>query len=218
MTSEDIAKQDAEFFKAWAKDKTLTRVNYNKKNPVKVAKKEPLFKNAASNFKKPPTQDHKAIYDALTTYCEKFPAVHKPNVILSGATGTGKTFITQIIANVLYERRFDVQYTTAFGMVKEFQNYIQSFGRDDMMLNKFLECDILIIDDLGSEPTIKNVTLEHIGNIINERLVNNRPFIITTNLSPQAIFEKYDQRIASRILSKESSAVFEVKGKDLRLS
>jgi DNA replication protein DnaC len=61
---------------------------------------------------------------------------------------------------------------------------------------------------------IKNVTQEHIYNILNERLLHGRPFIITTNLSPAAIMEKYDQRIASRLLS---ATLIEFRGEDLRI-
>lgn len=117
----------------------------------------------------------------------------------------------------LINQKFWVEYTTAFGMVNAFQKLVNSFGRDDERINAFLDCDVLIIDDLGAEPVIKNVTQEHIYNILNERLVNNRAFIITTNLNPSDIFERYDQRIASRILAKENSTLVEFKGKDLRV-
>jgi DNA replication protein DnaC len=101
-------------------------------------------------------------------------------------------------------------------MVTSFQKYVQSFGQDTAALDTFLDCDLLIIDDLGSEPVIKNVTQEHIYNIINERIVNELPFIITTNLSPIDILDRYDQRIAGRITSQKNSARIEFKGGDLR--
>jgi len=80
----------------------------------------------------------------------------------------------------LVTRKIWVEYTTAFGMVNAFQKFVNSFGRDTSLVDAFLDCDVLIIDDLGAEPIIKNVTQEHIYNILNERLVNNRAFIITT--------------------------------------
>ncbi|MDR0475646.1 MAG: hypothetical protein LBH43_18490 [Treponema sp.] len=67
----------------------------------------------------------------------------------------------------------------------------------------------MIIDDLGTEPIIKNVTFEHIYNITNERMVNKRAFIITTNLDQNTIIERYDERIARRILAKENSTLIE---------
>jgi DNA replication protein DnaC len=84
-------------------------------------------------------------------------------------------------------------------------------------IDVFLDCDVLVIDDLGTEPTIKNVTQEHIYNIINERLLNKRAFIITTNLKPSELTARYDERIANRILSKNTSYFIEFKGHDLRV-
>jgi len=218
LTSEDTAKRDAEFFKALAKDKKLNRAEFNKKHPVKVEKEIKGFKSVPRNFDiAAPTPEHKKLYTKLAEYCKKFPSVALPNIMLSGGTGTGKTFTAHVMANILVDRGVRVEYTTAFNMVNAFQKYIQSFGREDTQIEAYLECDLLIIDDLGAEPTIKNITQEHIYNIINERLVNGRAFIITTNLAPAELMQKYDQRIASRILSNETSAKFEMKGKDLRL-
>jgi DNA replication protein DnaC len=156
-------------------------------------------------------------YTALTAYCDKFPAVKTPNLVFSGATGTGKTFTAQVMANILLDRGVFVHYTTAFAMVNAFQKFVQSFGADTDAIDTFLECDVLIIDDLGAEPTLKNITQEHIYNIINERLLHNRAFIVTTNLSPSDIVNRYDQRISSRILAQGTSALLEFAGKDLRM-
>ena len=95
------------------------------------------------------------------------------------------------------------------------ENTIRKFNDE---IDALLECDLLIIDDLGTEPIIKNITQENIYNILNERLLHGRAFIITTNLSPAGLIQKYDQRIASRILSKDTSVLIEFKGKDLRLT
>jgi len=101
-------------------------------------------------------------------------------------------------------------------MVANFQKYVQSFGTDTSAIEPMLECGLLIIDDLGTEPTIKNVTQEHIYNVINERTAKKLPFIISTNLSPAAIKERYDYRIVSRICDTKNSALIEFKGGDLR--
>ena len=218
--SEEIAKRDAEFYKAFAKNKNINRADFNKKHPIKIVQEVKGFGKVPRNFDvtAAPSPEHKKIYSALTTYCEKFPNAKTPNILLWGATGTGKTYAANIIANNLLDRGFGVEYITAFGLVNAFQKYIQDFGRDSTEIDALINCDLLIIDDLGAEPTIKNITQEHIYNIINERLVNNRPFIITTNLSPVALIDRYDQRIASRITAGDTSARIEFKGKDLRLS
>jgi len=166
---------------------------------------------------KSPTPEHAKIYKLLGTYCDKFPDVKVSNIVLCGATGTGKTFAAHVLANCLLDRGFSVLYLTAFGLVERFKKYINNFN-DETETDALFDCDVLVIDDLGTEPTIRNITGEYLYNVINERLANGRAFVITTNLSPTALIEKYDQRITSRILSKETSAIIEFKGKDLRLS
>jgi len=230
--------RDADFFAALAKNKNLTRAEFNTKNSAfdkgvaARSKAEVMrrytkklietsgFKSTAPNdFKKakPPTPEHAKIYTALAQYCAKFPAVKTPNVMLCGATGTGKTYTAHIVANNLLHRGFSVLYVTSFGLVERFKKYVQTFG-DETETDALFDCDMLVIDDLGTEPIIKNITQEYLYNVINERLVSGKAFLITTNLSPAALMEKYDQRIASRILSKESSVVIEMRSKDLRLS
>jgi len=202
LNSEELAKRDAEFFAALAKDKTLTREKWNKSFKV--------LKTIKTPYQFPISPEHlKKTYTLLQQYCEKFPNVNTPNLVFSGATGTGKTFAATTIRDALKARKFRIEYTTAFGMVNAF------FKFD---VDHFINCDLLIIDDLGSEPVAKNISQEYIYAIINERLVHQRPFIITTNLDPVGIMERYDQRIASRILAKETSTVIAFTGKDLRLN
>ncbi|MCL2229014.1 MAG: ATP-binding protein [Firmicutes bacterium] len=214
------AKRDAEFFKAFAKDRTLDRATWNKKNPIKATKDSTVkgFTDVPRDFTNvvSPSPLHKKLYTALSGFCKKFPNQQPPNLFLSGSTGAGKTYTAKVVANILLDRGFDVHFTTAFGMVNDFQKYVTSFGRDNHLIDNLLECDILVIDDLGAEPTIRNVTMEHIYNVINERLSGNKPFIITSNLNPKQIDECYGQRIASRILGNTTTSI-ELVGIDLRL-
>ena len=159
--------------------------------------------------------NYKKIYKILGTYCETFPPLKQPNIVLCGATGTGKTYAVQITANCLLSRGVSVFYTTAFNLVQRFKTFVQNFN-DQTETDVLFDADLLIIDDLGTEPQIKNISQEYIYNVINERLTQSKPFIITTNLSPATIFERYDQRIASRILGREKSVVIEMKSPDLR--
>jgi len=215
MNQQEQEKMDLEFYKAYAKDKTISRSDfieaYQKKHIKAKATRANHFNVTA------PSEDHKKIYTALETYCKKFPNVTTPNLVIWGKTGTGKTFLTEMISKTLTDRDFWVENTTAFNMVHAFRKYDNSFGRDTETIDNFLECDLLVIDDLGSEPKNFNAN-EHIYNIINERLRNQRAFIITTNFNPLAINEKYDQRIASRMFADKTSTVIELDGKDLRLN
>ena len=175
------------------------------------------FDNATAKFKDEKTKtEYKKIYETLTKYCRAFPT--PKNLVLTGATGTGKTYAAQVIANNLHDNNFSVMQLTSFALIQRFKDYIgKFFGGDNSELDALFTCDLLIIDDLGTEPTIKNVTEEYLYNVINERQTNGKPFIITTNLSPDDIATRYDQRLASRILSREKSVVIQMKSPDLRL-
>jgi len=155
------------------------------------------------------------IYSQLQKYYEKFPNTAKQNIIFIGGTGTGKTYAAQALGHALIKRDVAVLYITAFNLVNRFKSYI--FDRDSDAFGQMLDAELLIIDDLGTEPIIPNITEENLFILINERIINSRPFIITTNLTPSGLFERYDDRIAGRILSKESSAVFNFISDDLRL-
>ena len=159
----------------------------------------------------------KKTYDKLDKYISVFPPTRDPkNIVLIGGAGTGKTHAAQYAGARLLDRGFSVIFTTAFSLVQRFKDYIFNF--EHAALGPLLTCDLLIIDDLGTEPKIKNISDEYLLNVINERLANNSPFLITTNLSPDDILARYDERLTSRILSKQSSVVIEMKGKDLRLN
>ena len=154
----------------------------------------------------------------LTTYANNFPNNDLLNLIFLGGTGAGKTYAAKTLANVLIEKGFWVVFTTSFALQNRFMSYI----RGEATLEDLLYCDLLVIDDLGAEPKIKNVVDEHIYNILNERLTNRRAFLVTTNLSAEIengkceLLERYDQRIFSRLVSKHTSAIISFGTKDLR--
>jgi len=165
-----------------------------------------VFKDAATKT------EYKKIYDTLDKYVAAFPT--PKNLVFIGAAGTGKTHAAQVLGSKLLDRGFSVFYITAFALIQRFKDYIFNFEAD--ALDNIFGCDLLVIDDLGTEPKIKNISEEYLLNVINERMANDTPFAITTNLSPDDILARYDQRLTSRILAKQSSVVFRFKGKDLR--
>ena len=78
-----------------------------------------------------------------------------------------------------------------------------------------LDCDLIIIDDLGTEPIYNKVTKEYLYLLLNERIKRKKPFIITTNLSPQNIIDRYEERIFSRIFTDNTRCI-EFPDQDLR--
>jgi len=161
------------------------------------------------------SKKHEKLFKLLKQYVDKFPYMKIPNIVMLGQTGSGKTYAATAVGDELTNKSFKVVLLTAFTLISRFKKFV--FEHDNMCFDELLNCDLLILDDLGAEPTIKNVTEQCIYNIINERLISGKPFIITSNLNADEIKERYKDRITSRILSKQTSMVFDFSGKDLRL-
>lgn len=153
------------------------------------------------------------IYSLAKTWCEKYPNSHILNINMLGGTGTGKTFLLECMASRLIERGFNVIFTSAFNLNEECRKYHFSLPS---RVNDFMDCDVLIIDDLGSEPVLKNITIEYLFNIINTRQRRYKPTLISTNLSPENILNRYDERIYSRIANKLISITCQFTGIDMR--
>ena len=80
-----------------------------------------------------------------------------------------------------------------------------------------VNCDVLFLDDLGSENKIKNVTNEYLYLVLNERMLNHKKTVITTNLNLAQIQDVYGERIFSRLMHKKHSLKIKMEGKDLRV-
>lgn len=134
-------------------------------------------------------------------YASQFTTASK-NIIFYGGTGLGKTHLSLAIANGVINRGYSVVYGTAQNILNDLQN--ENFGRTDNLRyyeRAVLNCDLLIIDDLGTE--FRNTyTVACLYNIINSRLLAKLPVIISTNYSTAELEEKYDQRITSRIIGE----------------
>lgn len=141
------------------------------------------------------------------------------NLLLLGNTGVGKTFLANCIAKELLDKGYTVIYLTAFRLFDILER--NKFGKDEDSTyeasNQFeyiLDCDLLIIDDLGTELN-NSFTNSQLYLIINERLLRQKSTIISTNLSLPNINSVYGERIFSRIAS--SYSVHRIIGEDIRL-
>ena len=109
--------------------------------------------------------------------------------------------------------------TTAFNLSQDFLKFHRSFdnAQKASVFENYLQTEVLFIDDLGTEPIYNNVTREYLYLLINERRNKGLRTIITSNLEPIDIREKYDERIFSRIMDKENSIVLKLDSDDVRL-
>jgi len=157
-------------------------------------------------------------FEIIKKYCEHFPNSKTKNLTFLGKTGTGKTFITECIASDLLDKNFNVILITAFNLATMLKEYHYSFSKSSSELIKIInDSDLLIIDDLGSEPIIKNITLEYFLSILNERQSLNKHTMFTTNLSKDEILMKYNDRFFARLTDKEISLILELNYPNYRL-
>ncbi len=157
-------------------------------------------------------------YKIMQEWVKKYPQSKYKNIVLLGNPGTGKTYLTDCIANGLIAKHEVVNFVTAFNLNNSMLNYHTTF--DDgkgSIIEPFLNCPVLIIDDLGTEPILKNITKEYLYLIVNERIINNKCTIISSNLTPNEIIDRYGERIYSRLFNKLNCLTVNFTGKDLRL-
>lgn len=139
-------------------------------------------------------------------FSEGFSGRGSGNLLLMGGTGLGKTHLCSAMARVIIERGYDVYYTGAQGMISDFErerfgNSSGGFASGGEDTSRYFECDLLIIDDLGTEVT-NQFTVACLFNIINTRLSQGMPTIINTNLSAGDMKARYSDRIVSRLLGE----------------
>ena len=152
--------------------------------------------------------------DILKTWCARYPNITKTNINIMGVAGCGKTFLLECVANELIAKGTAVCYKTAFELNELARLYHmgKSFEFSDC-----INAEVLIIDDLGTEPILKNVTIEYLYNLVNVRQINNLPTFISTNLSLEDILDRYDERIFSRLANKNLSINIKLTSKDKRI-
>lgn len=159
----------------------------------------------------------KKLYTVMKKWCHS--NFEKSLVFLSGQTGVGKTHLMKCMANELINEHKIVLLTTSFAMHQDFvKSYaIREPEEKQTIIEKYLTAEVLFIDDLGTELRQPNITVNYLYQVLNERKMNKRPTIITSNLTLNDIIDYYDERIFSRIADKTSSICVYIEGEDLRL-
>lgn len=156
-------------------------------------------------------------YEKMQRYCNGFPDTKYKTHVFNGLSGTGKTFLASCVSKKIIDRGFTVIFVTAFKLNEIFLKYHTDFkGEGGVYLDNLYTCDLLVIDDLGTENTFKNVTNEYLLSIISERIAEVKHTLITTNLNGEQIRQKYEDRFHSRLLDKHRTYVIDFIGEDLR--
>ena len=152
--------------------------------------------------------------DICVQYARNFGA-NPGNLLFSGDTGLGKTFLSACIAKEVAARGYSVAYESAVHLLTnmeraKFENDEDARGK----VQRYTDCDLLIIDDLGTE-IVGQFTLTALYTLINDRILSGKATIISTNLTTDGIARRYNPQIASRLRGNFRRVAFV--GDDIRL-
>lgn len=166
-----------------------------------------------------PRENMRRVVAVCEGYARQFPDYPLQNLLFSGGTGLGKTFLSGCIAREVSRRGYSVVYDTAIHLFSAFETrrFTRDAGeerqaRDDT--RRYLGCDLLILDDLGSELT-SPLAQSSLYEVVNSRLQSGRHTIISTNLSAEQIAQRYTPQLSSRVGGMFRELTFY--GDDLRL-
>ena len=164
-----------------------------------------------------PRANMEIIYELCANYAHSL-SHSSPHLLLTGAPGLGKTYLSACIAREVSNAGFSVVYDTATHIFTQFEN--GKFGRENPFegdaqadIHRCLRCDLLILDDLGTEMTTSFI-VSALYQILNQRLASGRQTIVNTNLSPEELGRRYSPAILSRIEGEYQILTFF--GEDIR--
>ena len=166
-----------------------------------------------------PRENMELVYEVCLNYAQKFGRFPIRNLFLTGAPGLGKTFLSACIARTVSEKGRSVVYDTAGNIFAQFE--ARKFQRDSAdgqeardETRRYLNCDLLILDDLGSE-LVTQFTQSALYELVNSRLVGEKHTVISTNLTLEEAARRYPPQIASRLEGEYHALHFF--GDDIRL-
>ncbi len=184
--------------------KLIEKQSFQNFNLERYKDDETVYKNMKKNLKE--AKQFANTFETLGT-----------TLLFSGFTGTGKTHLSTAIAKQAIERGFEVLYDSAQNIISAFENdkFKSGYGPYEPKGDKYLECDLLILDDLGAEFS-SQFGNSCLYNLLNTRQNKSLATIISTNLSPSDLANRYEGRIYSRLIGNNTN-LRSFSGNDMRL-
>ncbi len=170
-----------------------------------------LYDREEGQYPLSPRENMANILETCLGYIRNFKTIQS-NLLFFGSPGTGKTFLSSCIAKELLDAGHLVVYRTADGLIQNLKEV--KFHENVELLDLLLNCDLLIIDDLGTELTTEFSKVE-LFNFLNAKLLRKKKMIISTNLTLENLKNKYDERIYSRLVGDFN--IYKFLGEDLRI-
>jgi DNA replication protein DnaC len=193
---------------------------YKEEQAKELSKLLKLGKQTFKNFKLDYyDEDVRRVMQGNFRACKHFAetfSINSGNILMTGDPGLGKTHLSCAIAREVSEQGYSVVYETAIAFCAVFDRlkFQRQFDDDlERDANRYVTCDLLILDDLGTEMKTTN-TISAVYDIINSRLVAGLSTIVNTNCYSEELAEDYSPQIASRLLGEYT--VLKFRGNDLR--
>ncbi|MFT8315886.1 MAG: ATP-binding protein [Clostridium sp.] len=161
--------------------------------------------------KSPRKNIEEKIIPFIMDYIKNFSSSNT-NLLFYGNSGTGKTFLSNCIAKDLLDRGFLVIYRTADDLIQELKRI--KFENNSTLEDLLLNCDLLILDDLGTEQ-ITDFSSTELFNLLNKKLLMNKKMLISSNYSLEKLSRTYSERITSRLFGNFN--LFKFYGEDIRV-
>ena len=148
------------------------------------------------------------------SYAENYPAVPVKDMLMMGQSGLGKTYLMQAMAKKLIRRGVNVLIISAYKFLDVARKAYMTGNTEE--LDTLMAAEVLMIDDMGAEPLMENITIVQWFNLINERQLQGRGTVISTNLMEDELRRRYTERIASRLLNNTCCRLLQFAGEDVR--
>ena len=148
------------------------------------------------------------------SYADSYPNVPVKDMLLMGQSGLGKTYLMHAMAKRLIQRGQNVLIISAYKFLETARKAYISGNSDD--LDALMDADVLMVDDMGAEPLMENITIVQWFNLINERQLRGKGTIISTNLMEDELRRRYTERIASRLMNNTQCRLIQFAGEDVR--
>lgn len=164
-----------------------------------------------------PTDAQRSFGVRCKGYCEKYvaalPHPERPNLLFLGMPGLGKSYFANAIGYGAIERGIETRKVTAY---RFFQDAMEGFHAESDPMRLYSTIPLLILDDLGTEAMIPNVTVETLFRVINERNTSDLATIVVSNLDKDQLQTTYGERVASRLFDGSRTAIVRFTGDNLR--
>ena len=146
-------------------------------------------------------------------YADALPHPEKPNLLLLGMPGLGKSYLGNAVAASAIGRGIDAERVTTYRFV---QDMLLDIREHTNFARRYSAVPLLVLDDLGSEPLIPNVSVEWLFAVVNERAMNRLATVCITNLTLKQLQERYGERLMSRLVDANTTTAIRLTGENLR--